>query len=141
MADLIALSEVELELGRPTEGWAGFLSSRGISIVVDDIGRLAIARTDAKLLFVERAQVEARGREVMAERERQFVEADKAFREGLPHGVSWDQIPLGVSPSAALLATAKAEQPRRRSLVDDFYNRPTPNAIPQTFGPTPDRSE
>ena len=41
---------------------AGLFISRvgGIPIVTDDLGRLAIARSDAKQLFVERAENEAR---------------------------------------------------------------------------------
>jgi hypothetical protein len=61
--------------------------------VVDDIGRFAVARSDAKALISERRQAEARAREVAAQQEAKFIEADRVARS---------QIWAGFLPSRCL---------------------------------------
>jgi hypothetical protein len=56
--------------------------------VDDDIGRLAIARSDARQLFTERAEAEARARAHAVEVELQMIEADRLRRAQLGQGVS-----------------------------------------------------
>jgi hypothetical protein len=63
---LIPLSVLQLDLDSPTTGWPAYLAARGVSILEDDIGRSAIARADARQLFVERRESEVRRREVAA---------------------------------------------------------------------------
>ena len=45
--ELVPLVVLELSLDAPGEGWATYLADRGISITIDDIGRAAVARSDA----------------------------------------------------------------------------------------------
>ena len=45
--ELIPLSHLALDLDVPPEGWTVYLEGRGIAVVADDLGRLAIARSDA----------------------------------------------------------------------------------------------
>jgi hypothetical protein len=118
-ADLIPLSHLALDLAEPAIGWAACLAERGISVQVDDVGRLSVSRADARRLFAERAEVEARQREVMERNEQRAIEADRAFRAGLPAGVPWYQMPDGVLPVHALTAAAAAERPRRTSVLQD----------------------
>jgi hypothetical protein len=73
----------------------------------------------------------------MERQEQRFIEQDRQWREQVYKGVPEYQIPFGVHPATAMLQAAKDASPRRRSLVDDFWGRDTPNAIPQVFGPTP----
>jgi hypothetical protein len=56
---------------------------------------------------------------VIGRQEAQAVEADRAFRAALPKGIAWHQSPDGVSPVLAMTAAAKAERPRRRSMLED----------------------
>jgi hypothetical protein len=85
MNETIPLSHLELDLPAPAGvGWSAYLADRGIAVVLDDVGRLAIARADAKRLFSERAEGAARAREVAERHERQAVEADRQWRAALP---------------------------------------------------------
>ena len=105
VADLIPLSHLALDLDPPAVGWAAYLTGRGIEIVHDDIGRKAISRGDAKRLFDERRDNEARAREVMARQERAAVQKDEQFRAALPRGLAWHQVPMGLTPAQAMAAS------------------------------------
>jgi hypothetical protein len=59
-AELVPLSVLELDLPAPGDGWAAHLAHRGVEIVLDDIGRAAVARSDARMLFAERRGVGSR---------------------------------------------------------------------------------
>jgi hypothetical protein len=121
--NLIPLRVLELELDVPPGGWAGFLSSRGISIVVDDVGRLSVARADAKALISERRQGEARAREVAERQEQAFIEADRQRRSQIWGGLPADRLPVGVSAGAAMAQAAHDAAPRRQSVVEAAFNR------------------
>jgi hypothetical protein len=112
-ADLIPLSHLELDLPRPAEGWADYLGKRAIAFVPDDLGRDCVRRQDARRLLDERRADELRRRAVARQQERQQEEADRQRRAQLPRGVPWHEVPDGVLPATAMLAAAKAEQPRR----------------------------
>ena len=103
-AELVALSVLELDLPAPGGGWAAHLADRGISIILDDIGRAAVARDDARRLFAEQREAEARGRERAAELERAAVEADQLRRAQMGDGVPAAVIPTGMSSAEAVHA-------------------------------------
>jgi hypothetical protein len=50
----VPLSVLELDLPAPTIGWAAGLAERGIEVVLDDLGRLAVSRANARRLFEEK---------------------------------------------------------------------------------------
>jgi hypothetical protein len=85
--ELIPLSVLELDLASPVEGWAAHLAARGISITIDDIGRGSVSRSDARQLFDEKREAEARAREHAAVVERQAIEQDQRFRASLGVGL------------------------------------------------------
>jgi hypothetical protein len=122
-AELVPLSVLALDLGEPSTGWSSHLADRGIEIVLDDLGRASIARSDARQLFDERRENECRAREVARRQEQQAVEADKAWRSQLPVGLPWYEIPDGVPPVVAMTAAARDESPRKRSMVEDLLDR------------------
>ena len=72
--ELIPLSHLALDLDVPPEGWTVYLEGRGIAVVADDLGRLAIARSDARQLFVERRENEARKAQLRAAAELRAVQ-------------------------------------------------------------------
>jgi hypothetical protein len=109
---LIPLSVLELDLPAP-ESWSAYLADRGISITIDDIGRAAITRDDARRLFDEGREAEARGREMAAEFERQAIEQDRQWRASLPSGLPWYEIPPDVLPVVAMTQADRDAQPRR----------------------------
>ena len=117
--ELVPLSVLELDLPAPVEGWAAYLADRDIRIVLDDIGRAAVARSDARQLFDENREREVQAREHAAEVERQAIEADRQWRAQLNPGVSWYQISDGVAPAAAMLQAAHDAQPRQHSLFEE----------------------
>ena len=80
------MSVLELELPAPGQGWAAHLADRGISITIDDIGRAAVSRSDARRLFDEKREREAQVREHAAVVERQAIEADRQWRAALAGG-------------------------------------------------------
>jgi hypothetical protein len=109
----IPLSILELDLPAPTIGWAAGLAQRGISVVTDDLGRLCVARADARRLFDEQREHEARAREALARREAAAVAAYEQQRASIWKGVPADRLPVGVSASDAIVAAAKDAQPKR----------------------------
>ena len=118
--DLIPLSVLALDLAEsPVGGWVAYLAGRGVPVLADDIGRLAITRADARQLFDERREAEAHAREVAARQERQAVERDRAFRAALPPGLHWTDIPVGVSAADVWAQHEKDSRPRRRSVLED----------------------
>jgi hypothetical protein len=94
----VPLSVLELDLSTPVEGWTVFLS-RNIEIVLDDLGRLSISRADAKQLFGERREAEARKREAAAAAEQAAIKADQQFRSTLWGGLPWYELPGGLPPA------------------------------------------
>ena len=112
----IPLSELERDLDAPGGGWPAYLAGRGVRILEDDIGRPAISRSDARQLFVERRESEARAREL---RERQEAEAEARRVASIPAGIPWWKIPEGVSPAQAMGAADPMTGPRRRTPLED----------------------
>ena len=111
--ELIPLSVLSLDLEAPPIGWATELAARGVEIVLDDLGRPAIARADARQLFAEAAAAEVRQREVAERNERAAIEKDREFRAGLNKGIPWHHLPDGVSPAEAMAAADRATRPKR----------------------------
>ena len=70
-------------------GWPAYLSARDIEVVVDDLGRVAITRSDAKQLFAERREAEARAAELRAQQEQALAERSRQMLAQLPRGVPW----------------------------------------------------
>jgi hypothetical protein len=111
--ELIPLSVLELDLPAPAAGWLMELDRRGIEVVTDDLGRAAISRDNARQLFTEQREAEARQRELAEQRDREAMERERAFRTALPKGVPWYELPAGMSPAEALMRTGlEAERPR-----------------------------
>ena len=116
---LVPLVELELSLAAPVEGWATHLADRGIAIVLDDLGRSAVARDAARRLFDEHRELEVRRVEMAAEMERRAVEADQAWRSQLPHGLPWWEIPDGVLPVVAMTQADRDAQPKRMTPLQE----------------------
>jgi hypothetical protein len=112
-ADLVPLSHLSLDLPAPAEGWPAYLSSRDIAVVTDDLGRQAVSRGDARRLFAEQREGEARKREAMARIEQQAEAKDREFRSSLWQGLPSEYLPPGASPAAVMLQAAKDARPRR----------------------------
>jgi hypothetical protein len=125
-ADPVPLSVLSLDLNPPATGWHAYLTGRGIEVVTDDLGRSAIGRADAKQLFDEQHEAEARKAEMRAAVERQAVEADRLWRAALPHGVSADLIPAGSTFAEAALSAeldSVGYRPRRATMAEDLFSR------------------
>ena len=121
-ADLVPLSHLELDLPAPTLGWPAYLSSRDIAVVNDDIGRAAIARSDARLLISEHHADETRQAEMRAAAEQRAVHADQKWRASFGQGV---EVPAGMTYAEAVRSAeldAQSYRPRRRSLVEDLLS-------------------
>jgi hypothetical protein len=120
---LIALSVLALDLvDAPLVGWDAYLAQRHIAIVVDDIGRRAVSRSDARELLAEQEEYAVRKREVLARQEQQAVEADRQFRAqlhpGIPAGAFGD-----VDPIAAQIQLERDADPRHRSMQEELWDR------------------
>lgn len=80
--DLIPVSHLALDLPEPPAGaWTVYLAAKGIEVVLDDIGRLAISRDNARQLITEHRENEARQRELAERREAQLIEQDRQRRQ------------------------------------------------------------
>jgi hypothetical protein len=117
----LSLSHLELDLPAPTIGWAAGLAEKGVDIVTDDLGRACVARSDAKRLFDEQREAEARKREALARIEQEAVEKDRQPRAQIPRGLPWFEVPMGLTPAEALVATDpdRDKRPRRTSVLED----------------------
>lgn len=127
-ADLVPLSHLELDLCRPPAvGWAAYLIERGIEVLTDDIGRLAVSRDNARTLLSEQREHESHVREMAAAQEQRFIEEDRRRRQLLPVGVPVSAIPAGLSYAdvawqTQLDAAANAYRPGRRTLMEDVFD-------------------
>jgi hypothetical protein len=133
---LVPLSVIQLDLDGPAEGWASYLASRDIAVVLDDIGRLSISRDAARQLFDERREAEARKAEMRAESEKRAVEADRQWRSQLPRGVPWYEVPDGVLPVVAMTQAARDAQPKRLSPLQEALSQSSMTF--HSFAPTSD---
>ena len=134
----VPLSHLQLDLGEPVEGWRPFLADRHIEIVTDDLGRLSVARDDARRLFDEHRTDEVRKAEVRAAAEKRAVEADQRWRASLPSGVPAGALPPGMSYAEAVHQASLDSltyQPRRTSVVEDLLSNDGITFHPIQHGP------
>jgi hypothetical protein len=122
---VVTLSELALDLPAPAAGsWPAELAARGVELLTDDLGRLAISRDVARHLLAEhRQQLEAAAHH-QAEVEAQWIAADEARRASIPKGVPVGQVPTGVSAVEMLVASDPPDRGKRRvSLLEDALAR------------------
>jgi hypothetical protein len=119
MPEPIPLSELERDLGRPAADLAAELASRGVEVVEDDLGRAAVDRVTARLLFTEARENEARMARHRLEVERLAIAADAARRAAIPRGVPVVGPALeGLSAAERLMLSDPPDQePRRESVL------------------------
>jgi hypothetical protein len=117
--DPIPITHLALDLPEPATGWLVDLERRGIEVMVDDIGRRSVPRDVARMLLAEQAEAEVRRREVVARNEQRAVEADRLRRASIWRGLPAVDLPVGVSASDAMLSAARAERPKRTSVLQD----------------------
>jgi hypothetical protein len=132
--ELIPLVILALSLDAPPQGWAAHLADRDIEVLRDDIGREAIARSDARQLFVERAQNEARRKELLARADEAAIEYDRRFRASIGAGIPASAIPAGATYAEAMLAAeldSRTYQPHRATMAEDLFD----NSGTLTFHP------
>jgi hypothetical protein len=117
--DVIPITHLALDLGEPAGGWHAYLASRDIAIVHDDLGRVSIARNDARRLFTEHHEAEERKARKRKLVEAQAVADDQIRRSRIWTGVPADHLPPGVAPAVAMLSAARDSQPRRRTPLEE----------------------
>src|SRR5829696_4343052 len=95
-SDLLPLSLLSLEMGAPDD-WRAHLAARGVVVVVDDVGRDAVSRSDARVLLAEYRETVAAEREAAARKrealEREAEERDRAYRAQI-----WKGVPASAFP-------------------------------------------
>jgi hypothetical protein len=94
-----------------------------LKVVVDDIGRRAVSRDDARQLIAERREAEARQRVVMERRERLLIEADRLRRASLPTGIPAHLVPDGLRPTEAMMLAGESSAPRAKSVHEQLLER------------------
>jgi hypothetical protein len=118
-AEPVPLTELERDLPAPAVGWAAELGRRGVAVVLDDLGRAAVDRATARVLFTEhREQQEAAARH-RAEIEQRVIAADEARRAALPKGVPAGMVPEGMTAGLLMMAADPMQGSRRESVVAD----------------------
>jgi hypothetical protein len=133
----VPLSVLELDLPTPVEGWTVFLAARGIEVTLDHIGRMAVARDDARRLLTEKREREAElaRRRKLADAE--AVAADQLRRAQIWQGVSADALPPGVSAASVMLQASRDAQPKRTSVLQEALA----NSGTLTYHPLPASDE
>jgi hypothetical protein len=114
---LVPLSVLSLDLDEPPEGWASYLAARDIEVTLDDIGRMSIARVDARRLLTEKREREAEQARRRKLAEAQAVADDQVRRAQIWGGVPAEALPAGVSASSVMLQAARDAQPKRQSVL------------------------
>jgi len=117
LEQLVPLSVLQLDIEQPTVGWAAHLADRSIEIVLDDLGRAAVARGDARRLFAEQRELEARRAEALRRADEAAEEFDRQRRAQLFAGFDASLVPAGMSAASAMLLAGHDDRPRRRSPV------------------------
>src|SRR5215217_5543758 len=118
-ADLIPLSHLALDLDTPAVGWAAYLTGRGIEIVLDSVGRKAISAADARQLFDEHRDNEARQAQMREAAERAAEAADRQRRAQIWQGIPADLMPAGAAPAAVMLQLDKESRPKRLTPLEE----------------------
>jgi hypothetical protein len=116
-ARLIPISHLELDLPAPTTGWLIELDRRHITVIDDDLGRKAISRSDARQLFGEHLEDEARRNRHREETERRAIEADQRFRSQIAAGIPFDAVPAGMTAAELMMASDPMSEGSRRESV------------------------
>ena len=126
-SDLLPLSLLSLEMDAPDD-WRPYLEARGVAVVVDDVGRLAVSRGDARALLAEYRESVAAEREAAARKrealEREAEERDRTMRAQIWRGLPAELVPEGVAPAAAMLAAAVDSRPKRVSVLQEALTNP-----------------
>ena len=94
-----------------------------MSIIIDDIGRPSVSRSDARQLLDEQREAEARNREVMERREQQFIQQDRIRRASMPTGIPAGLIPDNLRPTEALMLAGEGSGPRAKSVHEQLLER------------------
>jgi hypothetical protein len=121
---VVPLSELERDLPAPADGWAAELERRGVAVLEDDLGRAAVDRATARVLFAEhreRQEAAARRRE---EIEQRAVEADQRFRASLPAGIPAGAVPEGISAGQMMMLSDPMQGSRRQSVLEHSLEHP-----------------
>jgi hypothetical protein len=115
----VPLSELERDLPVPVDGWAAELGRRGVEVVEDDLGRAAVDRVTARLLFTEARENEARVARHRLEVEQLAIAADAARRAAIPRGVPVVGAALAEvsAPERLMLADPPDREQQRESVL------------------------
>lgn len=118
-ARLIPISVVALDLPAPATGWPAWLADRHITVIRDDVGMKCISRGDARQLFADHLEDEARANRLRAEVERQAIEQDQQFRAQIAAGIPVDAVPVGMTAAELMMASdPMGEGSRRESVLE-----------------------
>ena len=123
-AEPVPLTELERDLPAPAAGWAAELAARGVTVVLDDLGRPSITRAAARVLFTEHRENEARTARRRAEIEQRVIAADEARRAALPKGIPANSVPTGVSAAEMLMLSDPFPATRRQSVLEHALEHP-----------------
>jgi hypothetical protein len=116
---VLLLVELERDLGAPADGWAAELGRRGVVVVADDLGRLAITRSSARAIYAEAREAEARAARLREEIEQRAIAADEARRAALPVGIPAGMVPEGMSAGQLMMMSDPMPRgARRESMVE-----------------------
>ena len=131
---LVPLSVLSLDLDPPPEGWTDYLSARNVAVELDDIGRLAITRSDARQLFDEHREAEVRAAELRAKQEQALVEQSRQMLASLPKGTPWWKA-VGLSAAEAMMMGEHANRPKsvHQQLLEDALSGGGNTMIFQSF--------
>jgi hypothetical protein len=120
----VPLSVLTLDLPEPPAGWAAELDRRGVAVVLDDLGRAAVDRETARVLFAEHRENEAMRARKLAEVEQRMVAADEARRAALPKGVPAGMVPEGMTAGLLMMAADPMQGARRQSVLEHSLANP-----------------
>jgi hypothetical protein len=117
---LVPLSHLILDWQAPPDvDPVRHLTSLGIDVHRDDLGRPSVSRSDARALLAEQADAEQR-RRAKLQRIEAAAEAEQRRYAQVPVGIPASDVPPGSSPAEIMIARGEAAGPRRPSVFEQL---------------------
>jgi hypothetical protein len=111
---LVPISLLSLDHSEPTSGWEAMLAARGIELIEDDLGRMAIRREDARALMGERRGWELASAEEKARRQEEAARNSRPVPPGIPRPAGADAALSAYEVMRGADADAEQSDPARR---------------------------
>jgi hypothetical protein len=119
---LVPLTILALDIDEPVVGWPAFFPARGIELIEDDLGRMAIRREDVRTLIAERREWELKAAAETSRRQEETVRKSRPVLSGIPRPPNADAALTAFEVMRGTDAADEEDDPNRRvSPHEEFF--------------------